>query len=346
MVAPLLTQSPSTQRPVTFNEIKNHFKDPGYFAKDHSIRLSGNELKLHGAFSLSGRGETKAAARLVKQEAGKTAIAAAISYQYQGHPGLGARVMQNLNDKNGGSFKLTPAKLGEVQREIEKELSTAKTTSMPRTEAPAAIKKTVNEEVESFFLKPSKDVPMKLDGGRFAGVSKAFWLDLSRADFSIAGHNGASTVLIDKSTLTSTTKDAACTHAVARLRDLCGGNADLLMAVSRLANQNMGAVFQIALSKPESPLHLPNGTPGSFSSSIDRGTSHFAFSSDGNGSVKISVTFSQPNCNNFFSSNGERTELDPAGSRYDSFLEINVGPDLKPTVSVPPAFSFDVRLAA
>jgi hypothetical protein len=340
MVAPL-----STQNPLNFIDIKKYFKDPGYFAKDHSIRLSGNELKLHGAFSLSGRGETKAAARLVKQEAGKTAIAMAISHQYQAHPGLGARVMQNLADKSGGSFKLTPAKLDEVQREIDKELASAKSTNMPRTEAPDATQMKVAAEVTS-FLTTAKDPPMMRADGQPTGVSRAFWADLDRANFSIAGHNGASTALINKSTLTPSTKHDDCMNAVAQLRDLCGGNAELLMGVSKLANQNIGAIIQMALvGNPASPLRLPNDTPGSFSSSIDRGSSHFAFSSSGNGDIKISIAFSNPKCDSFISINSEHTELDPTGSRYDSFLEISVGPDLKPRVSAPLAFSFDVRLA-
>lgn len=173
-------------------------------------------------------------------------------------------------------------------------------------------------------------------------VSDAFVKDLPRATYAIVDENGIRTEL---SNLNGGTKEAMIDNAVQQLRTLTGGNDQLLMLATQLANQNVHAGLQQVLMTQQSPLRLPDGTAGSL---MGKEGIVYAFSSDGEGGLNLHLEYSVTNPDAFLPAPrhakdgvGVPIMLDPAKSSAQFSFALHIGADLNVQVSEPMRYTYD-----
>lgn len=173
-------------------------------------------------------------------------------------------------------------------------------------------------------------------------VSDAFVKDLPRANYAIVDDNGIRTEL---SELNGGTREAMIDNAVQQLRTLTGGNDQLLMLATQLANQNVHAGLQKVLMTQQSPLRLPDGTAGAL---MGQEGIVYAFSSDGEGGLNLHLEYSVTNPNAFLPAPRHANDgvgvpimLNPEPSSAQFSFALHIGADLNVQVSEPLRYTYD-----
>lgn len=186
--------------------------------------------------------------------------------------------------------------------------------------------------------------PYRLEGGESTGVSDGLWLDLPRARYAIRQDDGTARSLLDTDNLApggTPERVGQLLGGVDQLRALCGGSPALLMALSRLANQNLLAGIQQALMSGDSPIRLPDGTPGRLMGP-ERIT--YTVGSDGEGGLVLRCDYAIHGATHFMDpATGRVIELEPGGSGAHFTLEVAIGPDGQARVSDPVQFLYDLQ---
>lgn len=184
----------------------------------------------------------------------------------------------------------------------------------------------------------------RLEGGEGTGVSDALWLDLPRARYAIRQDDGRTRSLLDLPALApggTPERVGQLLGGVGSLRALCGGDEALLMTLSKLANQNLLAGVQQALMSGDSPVRLPDGTPGRLMGP-ERIT--YTVGSDGDGGLLLRCDYAIHDATHFMDpASGRVTELEPGGSRAHFTVEVAIGADGQARVSDPVQFLYDLQ---
>ena len=204
-----------------------------------------------------------------------------------------------------------------------------------------AVQGAVQDNLDAMLAAPGKD--REHDVG---GVSEGFVKDLTRATYTVADADGVVRPMIDKD---NPDKAGSVRSAAAQLRELAGGNEALALKVSRLANQNVLAGVQQVLMSQQSPLRLPDGTPGRL---MGPERIEYALSSDGDGGIVLQVNYAVegadvflPAPRNAHEGVGIPVELDAARSGGQFHFALHVGADLAVSVQEPVRFTYDTAAA-
>ena len=197
------------------------------------------------------------------------------------------------------------------------------------------------------FVADFRNTPLDnhLVDGFPSGVSQALWLDLPRASYTLDNGRGGSTPVVDQTGFNFLAKgeqDQRVLAGVQRLREFCGDDVELLQKMSVVVNQNLLAGLQMIEMSGDSPIRLPDGTPGRL---VGAGHPSYHLRSDGDGGLLVQVTYETTDATHFMDvRGGNMIELDPAGShsRFTFELQIDAGGEL--SVSEPIRFEYDLRL--
>lgn len=171
-------------------------------------------------------------------------------------------------------------------------VNTDGSVSIRRGVADESMQDSVQSNLDAIVFS-SKDPEAKTSAGAALGVSRGFIKDLPRADYSIQLPGGQTTSLFNRA---SANKDAETDAAISLLQQLNTANPALLLRASRLANQNILAGINLNLLTPDSPLQLPDGTPGAMQGAE---TTSFHFKSDGAGGILLHVNYDIKNATEF-----------------------------------------------
>jgi hypothetical protein len=113
------------------------------------------------------------------------------------------------------------------------------------------------------------------------------------------------------------------------------------MNVSKFMNQNVLAGIEHAMLTEESPLRLPDGSPGRLV-----GQSHVSFhvDSDGDGGLLLRCDYAIRDCTHFMKlPGGELVALQPGTSQAHFTFEVSIRPDGSASLSDPVKLRYDVQ---
>ncbi|MCF8161176.1 MAG: hypothetical protein K9J76_10760 [Polaromonas sp.] len=244
-----------------------------------------------------------------------------------------------------GTATLAPAGHAALLAEFGVQAGTNGTVNIKSGLASPAFQQTFLSNLRAIEARPG---PMQaLANGAETGVRQALWLDLPRADYTIKHGDGTSSPLLDRhgdaALLAGPQKEAVLSGAVAKLRELTGGNPALLRLVSEFANQNSLAGVQLGLGSADSPARMPDGTPGI----PMNGTEHtaYAFQSDGDGGVLMRIDYAVAGASHFMGADGSFAALDPAASHFNASVELHFDSQLQFSVSEPVRFTYNLAPA-
>ncbi|HZY20492.1 MAG TPA: hypothetical protein VFE82_18630 [Ramlibacter sp.] len=174
------------------------------------------------------------------------------------------------------------------------------------------------------------------------GVCEAFWKDLPRAHY-VVREDGGTRSLLERAARAddAPAREGQLRAAIAQVRALAGGSDALLMHLSRYANQNLLAGIQEMMLSPESPVRLPDGTPGRLMGP-ERIT--YTMGRDGEDGLSLRVDYAIRAADFFMDpAGGTMHPLDPQGSHAHFTFEIAIAPDGQARVSDPLQFLYELQ---
>jgi hypothetical protein len=184
---------------------------------------------------------------------------------------------------------------------------------------------------------------------QFPLVTDGFVRDLKRDAYYAPGPNRNDALLYDKSS-TAQSPQVALQAAIGQLQTLAGGDDAVLMMATRMANQNVLAGLQKALMSQDSPLRLPDGTPGRL---LGEERNEYRFSSDGDGGLLLQVQHTVSNAGAFLPAPlsaeegvGVPVALDAAQSSARFAFQVHIAADQSVRISKPVHYEYDAVLAA
>ena len=208
--------------------------------------------------------------------------------------------------------------------------------------------------------------------GQETVMAKAMWADLNRAEHRVvesgrrqetmanllanddaggalfsadapAAADG-STLLFDKQQWALDAPDQRDAHKLsvgARLLAMAGGNRDVVFMASQFAQQQGLYPMQDALRTVNSPIRLPDGTPGMLTGATER--SIYTLRSDGDGGIVIQTDYSSQGATLFVNPQDlSRMKLDPQASRFSARYEVTVDKEGVVKVTLPLTFEVNV----
>jgi hypothetical protein len=218
-------------------------------------------------------------------------------------------------------------------------ISRAKPLVDPDKAGSAHVQKCVSKNIEALQKRGRREMVLK--GGKRTGVDEGLWKDFGRANFYAGASRRELLVRENWDNLTTKQQTDARLAAVKDLKALAGGKAKLLMNVSKFMNQNVLAGIEHAMLTEESPLRLPDGSPGRLV-----GQSHVSFhvDSDGDSGLLLRCDYAIRDCTHFMKvPGGELVALRPGTSQAHFTFEVSIRPDGSASLSDPVKLRYDVQ---
>ena len=207
-----------------------------------------------------------------------------------------------------------------------------------------AMKDTMQANLQEMLDLPKSDPLDK----KFPLVTDGFMRDIKRDAYYVPGPDHNDVLIYDK-TSTAQSADVALQAAIGQLHTLAGGSTPLLTMASRMANQNLLAGLQKTLMTQNSPVRLPDGTPGRL---MGKEHTEYRLSSDGMGGLLLKVQYAVSNAGAFVPAPlsadgavGVPVALDAAHSSARFAFEAHIAADLSVRISKPVGYEYDAVLA-
>lgn len=186
-------------------------------------------------------------------------------------------------------------------------------------------------------LLTTEPVPYTPHGQRPTGVTETMWKDLPRATYAIEQADGSVIELVSPS--------ARLAQNAPELRDVLGSlqdelklNANQLLGHSQLANQSLWVGLETLTQSPESPVRLPDGTPGFL---MGKPSDTFTFRKGRDGEVYVRCQHELSSVSVFSDPvSPQNTSLDESKSRACFSMEYMVTADGKVSVTQPLVSSY------
>lgn len=176
------------------------------------------------------------------------------------------------------------------------------------------------------------------------GVSGPFWRDLTRANYQIENSEGEGVPILDRDArvnMNEVQKVEQSLDAIQQLRDLVDGDEGRLMFISQYTHQGLLAGLEMVKNSPDSPLRMPDGTPGSLGG--DESTT-YTFSKKDNGDIVMRCDYTIKNGFQFFASQtGERLWTTRDKSSAEFSFEVTFKPGNQIVVSEPVTFQSRIQ---
>lgn len=151
--------------------------------------------------------------------------------------------------------------------------------------------KTQQSVIDGLNAPSPPDSTGKTQDGRGSGVASSFWRDLGRAEFEIESEDGTLTNMLPMNLFKvadESGKDELRLAASRMILDLCDGDQSMAFFITEHAHQGLLAGLVDNLNTADSPVKLPDGTPGM---PYGEATPKYTFSKSKNGDIQVQVTY-------------------------------------------------------
>lgn len=199
--------------------------------------------------------------------------------------------------------------------------------------APSGMRDDFQKNLDA-MLKPPALAHTSRRSLRDTGVTEAMWSNLTRATYATVGDRGDVNVVIGPNSRLRP-DSPQLDFVVQNLRDDLGLSRSEFLWLSQVINPNLWSGVVAAMHSPDSPVRLPDGTPGYL---MGTPSSAFTLRSDATGRVFVRCEHEIRNANAFVDPQSDTQTpiaLDPAQSHAWFCVELEIGKDQQVKVSKP-----------
>lgn len=238
---------------------------------------------------------------------------------------------------------LSPEGFKAIRTVFGVELGREKGSRLLEGVAPESLQESFKSEFEQ-PLKPSESNVARTEGGKSLGVAQIFRSDIGRATYRIQTGEDEFTPVINRTgwnNISKNEQDERTQVAVELLKELTGGDEEMVMLISQRAHQGMAAPIEFALNSPDSFVRLPDGTPVTLGGDEAK---TYTFSKKEDGSIVMRYENRIEKARNYFNPSLERpVNIDPEGSHLTVSYELTFTPDKQVVISSPVSFSYAIK---